>query len=289
MLLESHPAIGPAIAEDCRIDREFRPNYVLAGYGRGSINDHMRRHEPMLLEFLRDFLQGNQDEQRFLDAMDYWKTISCEARHPRNNYQFYLHDRMCAFRKLGIVLEPKSNQFLLYRGHCHKEHLSYDLTRMTDQFYVVSSIRHPLLSVITILRRQDPSQWQSDFIDWLSAVRCIFSLKNAFIFCADLWQATPKKMESLFSYLGLQTSPATDAYISAHPIINKTREPADRTGDVDCCMNHENPAAFHAMLNDAKRLLAENQLHPFLMPYWDEIKNSDVLPHFEKSGYRFDL
>jgi hypothetical protein len=54
-------------------------------------------------------------------------------------------------------------------------------------------------------------------------------------------------------------------------------------------MNHENPAAFHAMLNDAKRLLAENQLHPFLMPYWDEIKNSDVLPHFEKSGYRFDL
>jgi hypothetical protein len=289
MLLESHPAIGASIGEDYRIDRKFRPNHILSGSGTGSKDDHKRQDEPMLLEFFRNMLKGNGTEQAFLEALEYWQTISSEEIRPRKNYDYHLHEVVCRFRRLGITLAAKREQFLLYRGHCHREYLAYDFSTLAKRSRLVTTIRNPLLSILTILRRQEPSRWKGDVDDYLAALQCIFSLENAFIFCTDLWQQMPEKMETLFLFLGLQIAPNTETYLAIRPVINKTREKSDRYGDMNCCLKHENPTQFHAMLSEAKQQLADNKLHTFLVPYWNQIRSSGLIPHFEKHGYQFDF
>lgn len=289
MLLESHPAIGIAIGEDYRVDRKFRPNYVLTGNGKGTVNGPLRQAEPMLLEYFKSFLRGNGDGRRFRKAMENWKTISSERFWPLSNYDFHLEEVRREFLGLGITLPPKRERFLLFRGHCHQEYLAYDLSKLKERFHLVVTIRHPLLTILTILRRHLPSSWESDIEDYVSALRCVFSIENAFVFCTDLWQETPDKMESLLMFLGLQNQSATKEFLSTRPYVNKTVAKADTIRDKIYCFEYEHPPELLTTLSDAKRLLVENRLHPLLIPYWERIEHSGTLQHFERFGYRFDF
>lgn len=292
MLLESHPAISTAIGEDYRVHSELQLNYVLAGRGFGHEDpnlhpDHDRSSEPMLLDFFHAFLRGEVDKSYFLEAVGYWQFASSQRTLPRNHREHHLANVMLEFRELGIELAPKKEQYLLYRGHCHQEHIRYDLARLTNEMPVVATIRHPLRSILTILRREPQASHEAVIEDYIAACRCTLSLQKAFLFCTDLWQSAPSKMRSLFDFLGLSVADATEQFLSLRPKVNRTMSKHDRHGQHNYCLEFEHSPEFLGEISVASALLDGNIVHPLLIPYMSRIESTGLIPSYEALGYRF--
>ena len=96
---------------------------------------------------------------------------------------------------LGIELEPKQPLYRLFHGHCGPDYAGYSFRG--KEFRLVVTVRHPLLSILSNLRR-DPKVLD----DFLFAVEFVFRL-DAFFFCTDLWQNDQPRLLGVFSHFGL--------------------------------------------------------------------------------------
>ncbi|MDZ4847680.1 MAG: hypothetical protein SGI77_00155 [Pirellulaceae bacterium] len=290
MLLESHPAIAPAIEEDFRVDRRFRPDHVLKGNGKGAKkNDYNRETEPMVVEYFRGFLRGASNGEDFQKVLAYWHTISAQTTSHFNNHDFHLNRAKKLFKEFRIPFVPKTEEFLLYRGHAHENYLNYDLLRLENRFPLVVTIRHPLYTILTILRRHMTETWESNINDYFAALKCVFSFSKAFVFCTDLWQATPEKMEGLLPFLGLTLHDSTRRYISLRPRINHTVTNQESNRTRNFVIEKAHAPSLIAKLAEAKDQLQHNRLHPCLAPYWKRICDLNLVEPFERHGYQFDF
>ena len=292
MLLEAHPQIGLAIGEDYRIDPLFRPGYILAGEGKGSLDAvaHPGRYadsEQLLLKYFCDWLAGETDREPFQRSLESWPNLRSETTLPLTNGQRLGVQMRRQFAELGIDLESKHETYRLYRGHCHSSYATYDLTKLTAACKVVATVRHPLRSVITILRREPPANHEALIEDYLVSIKTVFSLSEAFLFCTDLWQQEPGNMGRAFEFLGLPITPAVRKFMELRPAVNHTVSKSDEHGVHNYCFEFEHRPEFLGALKEARQMLAGGQVHPLLQPYWARIEAAGVLPHYERLGYQF--
>ncbi len=290
MLLEAHPAISTAIGEDYRIDSAFRAGYVLSGLGVGGVDpllvgDRANGAERMLLEYFRDFLLENIDKSAFQRALEYWQTISSEKKLPMLHYERHLRNVQEEFRSVGIELAPKRERYLLYRGHCHGEYEAHDLSRLTRNFPVVVTVRHPLLSILTTMRRNPLHEHGALIESFVKAMQCVFKLDGAFFFCTDLWQTQAQRMASLFTFLDLPLCKEAEQFMTQRPRINCTVAKGEKHGKHNYCLAFEHPADFLGALEDARGMFEQGRLHPLLEPSWTLIQQVGLLAHYQRLGY----
>jgi hypothetical protein len=289
MLLESHPEIGVAIGEDYRINSAFATNYVLAGNGMGWLDPAIdanrdRSSERMLMEYFRDILRGEIDKKAFQVALEFWQMSRSENKLPLRNGEHHVIRNRAEFQELGIDLAPKQERYLLFRGHCH-EYAGCDLSKLTSAFKVVVTVRHPLLSILTAMRRNPPLRHEGLIDSFIQGMSCIFSLPDAFVFCTDLWRGRLNMMESVFTYLDLPPAPASQKYLAMSPTVNNTVAIGEKHRLHNYCLEFEHEAGFMNSLRQASEMVLRGECPALLEPHWTTIKDAGLLPHYKRLGY----
>ncbi len=292
MLLEAHPQIETAIGEDFRIDSQLRDDYVLTGRGAGWVDPprDVRRDgssERMLVEYFRDFLAGRLESCDFVDALAYWQRITAEAKLPLRNREHHFRRVREEFQSLGIELAPKSAGYLLFRGHCHSEHRDYDLRRLTQAFPVLVTVRHPMRSILSLMRRNPENQFAAIIDSFVTGLQCVLSLEGAFLFCTDLWQGQRDKMAEVFTALDLPLESAVERFMALSPRVNYTIAKGEPHGAHNYCLAHEHTPEMTQALCEARTQLDAGACPPLLQPYLDRMERDGLLSRLERLGYTF--
>ena len=154
---------------------------------------------------------------------------------------------------------------------------------------MVVSVRHPLLSILTAMRRNPPREHAALIESYVKAMQCVFKLDGAFFFCTDLWQAQPERMASLFEFLNLPLDGAVEQFHSACSVrINCTVAKGEKHGQHNYCPAFEHPPEFLTALDDARDMLEQGKLHPLLEPSWMKIQEAGLPAHYQRLGYRME-
>ncbi len=292
MLLESHSEISTAIGEDYWIDADFRPNYTLAGRGMGWHDPTIRSgrdrgSERMLREYILDFIEGRIEKSRFVAALGYWQTISSERKLPLRNREHHLAQVANEFAEVGVRLSPKREQYLLYRAHCHRVDATRHLARLTKNFPVVVTVRHPLRAILTIMRREPREHHAGLIEDLLIALRVVLNMTSAYRVCVDLRPDEPERLADVFRFLGLSVEEQTRRFLAARPCINKTVAPGEKAATHNVCLEAAHASDFARTLSEARDALDRREMHPILRPHWKRAGELGLPPLLEESGYVF--
>ena len=281
MLLETHPAIGFCVNESRRIDSAMREAHCLAGTGAGASGPP---HERRLDDIIVDHFHGRLSEADFSHRYDYCLRQSIERFPGRTVADVIRATSGAQFRELGLVPAEKTPRFRLFHGHCGPKYREASLEPSSLRFVV--TLRHPLLSLISALRRTDEPAVAEDLIE---AFDIVLGLRGAFFFCTDLWQGRPEAMRGLFTTLGLNPSAETEAFLQLQPRVNETvvRGPERPSRLQEPEAARASPARL-AELQDARALLlAEGRIHPGLRPWWARICERGIDERMERFGYDF--
>lgn len=290
LLLELHPAISFACAEDYRVDPALRPDYILPGQGAGWIDDsvgvYLQPHRGrMVYEYFEDVLYGRIAPGEFSALLKYRDSLFTEETFPWRACDYMALQMAGVYASLGIPLDTKQVQWQLYRGHWQETFAGCDLRRKMEPFRVVTTIRHPLRSILSILRRHSPAEHASLISHYFASVRALLSLPDAFVFCTDLWQDTPAKMCNLFNHLELPITASIRQFLALRPRVNNTLTSDDQPNQVGYSYEYRHADDFSRNLNDARRALNDRAVHPVLRPYWDELRDCDLKNLIEGFGY----
>jgi hypothetical protein len=254
MLLEAHPQIAFCVVESRRIDMERRAGYSLAEDGDGP---NGRPNECMLDHCVVRHFHGEISADDFVASVQY----CLGQRTTRFSSVQDDIERLsrAQFRTIGITPAEKQPKFLLFHGHAGPkyENASFGNSR----FKFVITLRHPLLSVISALRRtNNPAVARS----LLQAYSIVLTIPHAFFICVDLWHSEPSRFLHVFDFLGLTPDLTCKQYAQLRPQINAT---VSRRDDASVLQQQEYSAAHDKTLDDlkvARRMLLEGEIHPIL-------------------------
>jgi len=277
MLLESHRHIDFCIFEDARIPVDLRRDYICRGEGVEPGSDPRER---LLEYYVRDYYRGAITAAEFFRCLDCYAANRIEAAPAFTRGQLLARHRRQEFRQdLGIELEPKQPLYRLFHGHCGPDYAGYSFCG--KEFRLVVTVRHPLLSILSILRR-DPKVLD----DFLFALEFVFQL-DAFFSRTDLWQNDEPRLLGVFSHLGLTPGAPTLQYVGQRPVINRTLSAGEPHPVHNFRYQRAMAPGLARTLDDAKRLLTEeNRVHDLLRPCWDELVRRGLFEHYERLGYK---
>jgi hypothetical protein len=233
MLLESHPAIGWCIQEDRKVDGVRLDSLFFAG------------------------LAGEVDFDCVL------------ARFEEANGRRLEDARRREFGEWGVPVPAKGGCRRLFHAHLKQTFRGQDLAGLQ----IVVSVRHPLLAVITALRRG------SNLDDLFFALEYGFRIKAVRV-AVDL----PADRLAIFNALQLEPAETTRAFLARAPIINRTL----CQGEPHPTHNYSVAEQDNPELLSARRMLVEERrIHPLLRPYWARLQREQMLDPFSQLGYDF--
>lgn len=293
MILESHPLISTAIGEDFHVQTNMDSKFLLKGKGFGAVSPEGEAAGTIkLVEIARSYLHGEMSKTKFVQYLIHRQKLVSEQRDPVDNYRWEMNKTIREFAAEGLVLDHKrrGETHLLYRGHCNDKHYNNTLQSAYDEIKVVTTIRHPLLSFITFMRRQSPEKISSLTASYLAGMNFLMSVNNKFVFCTDLWQNQPDKMLDVFGYIGIEPPSVAKAFVAKQPLINETTSHLTKPHSKHnfCPENKAHTESFLEELRKAKQMLIEEgKIHSILEPYWKQVRESGILNKYEAYGYVF--
>jgi len=151
-------------------------------------------------------------------------------------------------------------------------HLNSDKQHWHAEVQTVVTVRDPLVSVISALRRGSPE----DALGIVKAFGFLSGLDTdaCFWFCTDLWQNDRKKALGVLEHVGLPVTPEIEGFVSRWPALNVTLD-----GNFDNTDRLE--------LIEARRwAIEERQVHPAVDWWARQIRETNVQPQLERLGYR---
>ena len=184
------------------------------------------------------------------------------------------------FKIIGIQPAEKRPRYLLFQGHAgHK----YDYARFNDsRFKFVVTLRHPLLSVISSLRRTNNPDVARDLLHGLAIV---LSIPKAFFICVDLWEHEPLRYLNVFGFLGLEQEELPARYIELRPRINETISRHRRPSLLQEPENRQADGATLVELQEARQMLIDGQIHPILREWQQYIRTLGIDDAMRRFGY----
>ncbi|MBN8625805.1 MAG: hypothetical protein J0M17_09975 [Planctomycetes bacterium] len=280
MLLETHPEISLGVAESRRIDGEMRPDYCPSGNGHGP---HGTANERMLDEFAVRCMRGALEPAEFVRRVEYCLRQRSHAPPPRSFAEQLAATARHDFGQLGLELPPKTPRYLLFHGHAGPKLRGVDFSACPFQFVV--TLRHPLLAVISALRRTNDPQVAEDL---LQAFDIVLDIRQAGFVCVDQTERLPADAERVFAMLNLTPHEATRRYLSAGPAVNRTISRARRPTSLE---EQESaaaePATLAALADARQRLLDGRGIHPVL-DRWSALTAELKLPQrMVRFGYHW--
>lgn len=262
MLLETHPEIAFGVAESRRIDCGLRPDYRPSGNGNGPAGTE---NERMLDEFAVRCLRNELGAEEFIRRVTYCLGQWSHAAPRRSFYEQLAGVARHDFALLGLELSPKSPRYLLFHGHAGPKLAGVKIDACPFRFVV--TLRHPLLAVISALRRTANPQVAEDL---LCAFDLVLNISNACFLCVDRPQSLPESVDELLCALGLTPHDATRRYLAAVPQINRTVPNSVKPSSLEETESSvADPQALAALRDAREQLIHEQRIHPVLKP-WHE-------------------
>jgi len=257
MLLETHPEISLGVAESRRVDCEMRPDYCPFGNGQGP---HGAANERMLDDFAVRCLCGELEQAEFIRRVAYCLRQRSHALSPRTFAEQLAATARHDFGLLDLELPAKSPRYLLFHGHAGPKLRGVDFRQVSFRFVV--TIRHPLLAVVSALRRTNDPQVAENL---LQAFDLVLDIPEAAYICVDQRRRLPAAVEQLFAGLDLTPHEVTRRYLSAAPSVNRTISRERRPTSLEELESAAADATTLAALADARdRLLDGRGIHPLL-------------------------
>lgn len=277
MLLESHSKVSFCVSEHWRIDAERRPGYRLTGRVTGP---GRARNEVMLDDEAIRHFHGQALESDFVDSVHYCLSQllgAPEARTVRDEIERRSRDQ---FKIIGMQPAAKRPRYLLFQGHSgHKYHYA----RFDDsRFKFVVTLRHPLLSVISSLRRTNNPDVARDLLHGLAIA---LSIPNAFFMCVDLWEHEPSRYLDVFGFLALEQEEMPARYVELRPRINETISRDRRPSLLQEPDNRQADDSTLAELQEARHMLLEGRMHPMLREWEHLIHTLGINERMRRFGY----
>ena len=279
LLLECHSRMAFCITESRRIDQEQRPNYRLAGNGDGPCGPP---NERMLDDYITDHLHGGSTAATFVSKMRYCMSQRTERFGDRTVYEHVGRAATMDLSRLGIHLPEKQPSYLLFQGHCGPKYQQAAFDR--SEFTFIVTLRHPLLAVISALRRA-PDLVVAHNI--LAAYDIVLGLQRAYFLCTDLWQQQPARFLEVFPFLNLPIEDAPRQYVSLLPKVNETIPRGDLPPSSFQEAEQEGADARGLeILREAKELwLRQRVVHASLSDWWRRIRQLQLLERMRPFGY----
>jgi hypothetical protein len=169
----------------------------------------------------------------------------------------------------GITLPTKDPSRVLFHAHLGVH------DRPPAGFRLVTTVRDPLLSVITSLRRYGRFGPAGPLAGWTSLAN--WPREACFWFCTDLWASDGRHREALrlFEFLGLEPTAQIEQLVESWPPINATG-PGNQMATVD------------RRFEEAKEMASRSNpaLHPVMRPWVDSLRATGIQPRLEELGYR---
>ncbi|MBN8626905.1 MAG: hypothetical protein J0M17_15600, partial [Planctomycetes bacterium] len=279
MLLETHPEISLGVAESRRIDCNMRPDYCPSGNGHGP---HGAANERMLDDFAVRCLRGELEPVEFVRRVAYCLRQRSHAPPPRSFAEQLAATARHDFGLLGLELPAKSPRYLLFHGHAGPKLRGVEFGACPFRFVV--TLRHPLLAVVSALRRTNDPQVAENL---LQAFDLVLDIPTAAYVCVDHPQCLPEAVERLFAGLNLTPHEVTRRYLSAAPAVNRTISRERRPNSLEELESAAVDPTALAALAEARAWLLEGQgIHPLLDRWAARAAELKLPERMARFGYR---
>ncbi|MBN8624752.1 MAG: hypothetical protein J0M17_04600 [Planctomycetes bacterium] len=278
MLLETHSLISFGIPESRRIDCDLRPDYLLKGNGIGPDGPE---NERMLDDFAVEHFHGRMDCEAFLQRIRYGLSLRTQITGNRTAYEELARIAVKDFRILGLELSAKSPSYLLFHGHCGPKYLAASFASAPYKFVV--TLRHPLLAVISALRRTNDPEVAHNILCGLDLV---LRIPQAHFVCVDLLDRRRDAALDVFPFLGLEPEDVTRRFVELAPPINRTIDAGQRPAAIEETERVGADLGALEQLRTARRMLIEEgRIAPILEP-WRRVAFKLQLPaRLRRFGY----
>lgn len=270
-LLETHPDVDACVLENLRVDLARQPGYTLALpiHDGGKLPDG----EAFFSTLNTAWLRGEIPTPELLSYYTHWKAnvqVDSPAGRP---YNIVRASATHAARELFGAAAPVSKACrLFFHDHMRLAHLT-GVHRALADVDVVTTLRHPLLTVVSILRRAGHEMPLWEF--W-STFGQVYDLPNVVYFPIDV----QRDADRLRRRLDLRPSVNFETACAKDVVVNRTSATPRR---------HDSPERNpDPELHAARRLLIEeNRVHARLRGYWDYVRRQPWLRLYEAVGYDF--
>lgn len=280
-LLEVHPDLQWCVFENLKTDVARTPDYLLRLpiHKSGPPADG----ETWFSELNTAWIRGVLATHDLLAHYHHWRDEIRLDADPGRPAEIIARSARQSIRELfGVKPPPKAETArLFFHDHLRWSHLASDFRALAD-VDVLCTLRHPMLTAVSILRRTagEVSLWE-----FWTVLERLALVPNVVYFPVDLDVAEPSdrqaKSDGLRARLQLARNQRLADAALADVIVNRTVE--KRTTKYDHPARDPNPA-----LRAARRLLLdENRLAPILTPYWRHLRRSPILRLYEAAGYDF--
>lgn len=270
LLLETHPQISFGIAESRRIDRQLRVDYRLFGNGVGRQGPD---NEVMLDDLAVECLEGGMTPEDFVRRVTYCRTQYSQTAGTRTMEAEFARMSLRMFHELDLNPAEKTPRYLLFHGHCGPKHAQARFQQMPFQYVV--TLRHPLLSVISSLRRTNDEHAARNI---LVAFDTVLRIEKARFLCIDLPDRQASDCRRIFASLELSWEPLTERYLQLAPRINRTIETERQASPLEERETLRCSLEMLESLREARRMLVDDgRIHPVLTP-WVKLARELNLP-----------
>lgn len=281
MLLESNRKINYGISESRRVPISLNSAATVSGNGLGA---GKAANERLLSEYMVDYYAKAIKQDILMQAVECSnKLVPEDLVHRRLTNQAKLagHRQAEFWDDFGLALGVKDEiEYELLYGHATTRYRGFDAN--AAKFPVIVTVRHPILSIISSLRRKNDAL---ALYDYLYAVEFTFHIKNAIFICTDLWQGQPNKFLNVFKLLGLGVDPVTEKYLALSPVVNQTIAREGVHPKHNYCIEKADADLCDELVVAKTAFLDDRTIKPILRPWWNAIHNRGLWKYYEALGY----
>jgi hypothetical protein len=216
-----------------------------------------------------DYCCGQLSDAEISRVVDATKTQQSGKQTGETVYQHLERVRTARFADFGLKLQTKAPRYTFVVGHCWTPHRLSRLERTC--FKTVVTLRHPLLAVISALRRKRGTRQAHDILNGFDAV---LRLHNVHFVCVDLWQHMVDRYQPLFKFLGLRLDGPTQQFIRLNPTVNGT-----------VCSQHVSLARWQRLGEARDMLINDGRIHPSVAGWWSVIQQQSWIKKLRMFGY----